>query len=303
MGYQHKIYAFNCGECGTRWILSWNDWDPKTTPPQKHKCKNCRAENFFSSSELHPNVPSVLYVGHEKNRQVELFPALPESPKEFGMFPYSTRSFLKQVSTQLSGCAYQYRHRGDTLGEPVFTDSCWDRTADDNAYSWDEGPPLKSCHILSGWIKGQDTCALWESIAALCQTDQERAFLHEHMALVKGRTFPMLIPQARIGIAQRRRPDFVVFVPLQRFKYRWYAVELDGAHVGVFADRDEGRNMDLANQGYDVLSFRPGAKGYYEEVQRLVERIENEMAAVDHESSTVAVDLRVHSHVPQEIEF
>jgi hypothetical protein len=300
MGYQHRIYRFNCGECGTEWILTWTDWEPRSTPPGKHVCRNCKAVNLFGTSQANPNVPSVLYVGHEKNRQLEVYPTPPESSNTLGMLPYSTRSFLKQASNQLSGCRYDFTHRGDTLGEPVFSDLCWDQTENDNSDSWNDGPPWKSCHILFGWIKGQNSCPLWESIGKLCQTDHERAFLHEYMALVKGRNFPMLIPQARIGIAQRRRPDFVVFVPLQRYKYRWYAIELDGAHVGQFADKDESRNIDLANHGYDVLSFRPGAKGYYEEVQRLVERLETEMAEVEHESSTVAVDLRVRSHVPDD---
>ena len=37
--------------------------------------------------------------------------------------------------------------------------------------------------------------------------------LHQYLVYAKHQ-FPMLLPQPRIGIAERRRPDFVAFVPL-----------------------------------------------------------------------------------------
>jgi hypothetical protein len=151
--------------------------------------------------------------------------------------------------------------------------------------------PKDKCHMLSGWTRSKDTCGLWNAITALCQTDAEKKFLHQYVGLVKGRNSPMLIPQARIGIAERRRPDFVLFAPLQYFKYRWYAVELDGAHTGS----DDDRNYFLAGEGYDVLSFRPGAKGYYEEVQRLLEKVQMDMTEADRDPNTVAIDREVRS--------
>lgn len=104
----------------------------------------------------------------------------------------------------------------------------------------------------------------------------------------------MLIPQARIGIAERRRPDFVTFVPIQCLKYRWYAIELDGNHTGS----DEERNADLASEGYDVLSFRPGTRGYFDEVQRLVEKILADMKEAENNTEAAAIQLRVRHTEP-----
>jgi hypothetical protein len=105
-------------------------------------------------------------------------------------------------------------------------------------------------------------------------------------------------PQARIGIAERRRPDFVLFAPKQALKYQWYAIELDGSHT----ESDDERNLELEWSGYRVLSYRPnfqpGGKGYYQEVQRLLEKIHTDMTEVDRDPNTVAVDRDVRSYEP-----
>ena len=246
-----------------------------------------------------PNLPQVLFIGHERNRQLEIFPVPVESGKTPGAFPYSTRSFTVQAARQLGGCAYSSVHRGDSLGEQVFNDTCWD--ADDRSeYDYrDEGPATWRCHLLSGWTQGQESCALWDRIGTLCQTEGERKFLHQYLALVKSRNFPMLVPQVRIGIAERRRPDFVLYVPLHQFKYRWYAIELDGGHSTGMAASDELRNRELEAHGYVVLSYRPSTRGYFEEVQRLVERVHVEMDEANHNGSGVAVGLQVRSCEPE----
>jgi hypothetical protein len=146
--------------------------------------------------------------------------------------------------------------------------------------------------MLSGWSRAEDTCELWNLISNLCQTESEKRFLHEYLGLVKGRNFPMLIPQARVGIAGRRRPDFVLYAPIQYFRYKWYAVELDGAHTGS----DDDRNLDLMGHGYEVFSCRPpDAGGYYKEVQRLLERVEMDMTEADRDPNSVAIEREVRS--------
>jgi len=120
------------------------------------------------------------------------------------------------------------------------------------------------------------------------------------MGLVKGRNFPMLIPQATIGIAERRRPDLVLYARLQSFKYKWYAIELDGAHVGNNDDRD----LELTTRGYEVLSFSPGSGvGYYAEVQRLLEKIQMDMTEADCDPAAVAIERKVRSSKPADIPF
>jgi hypothetical protein len=237
-----------------------------------------------------PNIPPMLYIGYDKNRQLQLFPTPPDNPSQ-DCFPYSTRSFVHQAAQELGGCSYDCSPRGETLGEPVFTDMCGNR-GDEN----EGGYQLRDrkCHILSGWSRAQTTCELWNLISTLCQTDYEKRFLHQYMGLVKGRNFPMLIPQARIGIAERRRPDFVLYAPIQYFKYRWYAIELDGAHVGS----DDDRNLELTSQGYEVLSFRPGAGGYYAEVQSLLEKVQMDMTEAERDRDAVAIVREVRSSEP-----
>jgi Protein of unknown function (DUF559) len=123
-------------------------------------------------------------------------------------------------------------------------------------------------------MTGESSCLLWETIKQLCQTGSEREFLQTYLRYVKDQQFPMLIPQARIGIAERRRPDFVSFVPLQFWKYKWFAIELDGAHSSHQAQTDAARDEEIAAYGYEVISLRPADKGYFEEARRLVERFE-----------------------------
>jgi hypothetical protein len=101
----------------------------------------------------------------------------------------------------------------------------------------------------------------------------------------------MLIPQARIGIAQRRRPDFVLFVPLQHWKYRWYAIELDGRHIAERAQKDRDRNDYLNLHGYEVVTI--ATLHCYREVGTLVERIEHEMSIAASDRGSVAVNVEV----------
>jgi len=301
VGYQHCIYSYDCGECGSSWINSSVNW---YTPllASAGTCHNCGATNRFASDTIQPHIPSVLYIGHDRHNQLQIFPTPPNEivskilPVDSGKrppayFSYSTRSFISQASHELAGCKYICFHLGETLGEPVFTEYCGalDDEGDDIG-----GIPDHKCHILSGWSRVEYTCRFWDMLTALCQTDSEKTFLRQYFSLVKGRNFPMLIPQARIGIAERRRPDFVLYSPIQRFKYHWYAIELDGTHPTN--DEDEQRNFDLLSHGYTVLSFRPGIKGYYEEVQRLVEKVEVDMSEADRDPNSATVVRDVHSY-------
>jgi hypothetical protein len=161
------------------------------------------------------------------------------------------------------------------MGEVVFSDWCYDSEADAD---YDQYAQPHECHLVTGWTSGQDTCRLWQRIECLCQTDSERRFLKQYLGFVKDREFPMLIPQAWLGIADRRRPDFVAFVPLQYWKYRWLAVQLDAAHPNELATSDALRDEFVRGQNYEVLSLRPKQSGYLEEVRKLVELIDTWMA-------------------------
>jgi hypothetical protein len=160
------------------------------------------------------------------------------------------------------------------MGEPVHTDNCVDDSSDDEYV-------VQRCHMLSGWIRGESGCPMWDDLRTYCQTITEQRFLWAYLSLAKGRNFPMLLPQVRVGIAERRRPDFVVFVPLQYLDYKRYAVELDGTHGAEHSDLDEARDRSLAAENYEVLSLRPNEIGYFSEVQKLVEKIAVEMTEAE----------------------
>jgi very-short-patch-repair endonuclease len=109
----------------------------------------------------------------------------------------------------------------------------------------------------------------------------------------------MLLPQVRIGIAERRRPDFVLFAPLQYLRYKRYAVELDGAHTPEQQEGDQARDVELAAEGYEVLSLRPNELGYFREVQKLVERIAGDMSEAERSARDIATEVEVERTVPK----
>jgi hypothetical protein len=174
------------------------------------------------------------------------------------------------------------------MGQSVFEDVCC--TPEESGQSWKSTWP---CHITAGWTNGESSCALWERIANLCQSDSEKQFLYRYLSYTKHRQFPMLLPQTRIGIAERRRPDFVAFVPFQYWSHKWIAIQLDGAHGEIQRESDKQRDAYVVEQGYEVVSFRPSRSGYLEEVRRLVERFENWMNIWEDDAFEVAIEAEV----------
>jgi hypothetical protein len=279
MGYQHRIYRSNCGNCGAGWILTVNSWEKNTFLPRKFTCDSCGAANTTKKPSLYPNVPRVLYCGHERNKQLEIYPYPLHYESNEWALPYSIRSFVYQASQQIGKCDYRWNGSTVVMGEPVHQDVCGDE--------WDS----ERCHPLSGWIRSQSSCPMWEDLKSYCQTLTEQRFLWAYLSLAKGRNFPMLLPQVRVGIAERRRPDFVLFNPLQYLIYKRYAVELDGAHTAEQAAFDEARDMDLAAENYEVLSLRPKELGYFPEVQKLVEKLSVEMTEAERSAGELATDV------------
>jgi len=289
MGYQHRIYNSPCGNCGTSWILRLTSWEKGTFLPRKFDCDSCGASNTTKKPNLYPNVPRVLYCGHERGKQLEIYPYPPQHEGSAWALPYSTRAFVCQASQQIGKCRYSCGESTQVMGEPVYQDDCQDDRSED---PWD----TTRCHLLSGWIRGQSTCALWEELKTYCQTVTEQRFLWAYLSLAKRRNFPMLLPQVRIGIAERRRPDFVLFVPMQYLFYKRYAVELDGAHSAEHASLDEIRDMDLAAENYEVISLRPNQLGYFPEVQKLIETIAVEMTEVEKSAGEFATEIENASY-------
>jgi hypothetical protein len=294
MGYEHYALKAACGHCGRE--VAWNAGTIGKFP-SAWTCK-CQSVNTLRLPEPWPNVPKYLYIGADKLQRLKVSAVPPDSSTPDWAQPYSIRSFIAQASRRLGGCYFTCSSNGSVLGEQVFRDTCtiWEPDADQGEDT--------DCHLVPGWSTGQATCPLWERVAALCQTDHEQRFLHHYLRFVKDRQFPMLIPQPRIGIAERRRPDFVLFVPLQHWNYQWLAVELDGAHGNDQQDRDAARDTELLAHGYEVFSVRPAEKGYLEEVRRLVERIEEKMHLASENVWHVATAAKVVRYTtPDELPF
>lgn len=295
MGYKHRLRKATCGYCEKQSIWNWTEVRKVSSAVV---CR-CGARNHLRAAPVHPPVPKSLYIGPDRLTRVKLYPVPPDEPDAAWAQPYSIRSFVYQVSKKFGACGYACSERGKVMGEPVFRDYCAKPEEQDApwAETWE-------CHLVNGWTTGQDTCPLWQNTLKLCQTPSEQRFLHRYIGYVKDRQFPMLIPQTWIGIAERRRPDFVAFVPLQYWRYKWLAIQLDGAHGEEQARDDFDRDMYIEGQNYNVVSLRPNEKGYLEEVRRLVEQFEEWMALAETDPRQVAVDAAViRSEPPEEIPF
>ncbi len=294
MGYQHRARKATCGNCKKQ--VAWF-WTGDKTISNKWAC-DCGATNYLKELPDWPEIPRVLYIGPEKFQRFKVYPIPLGTANEEWAQPYSIRSFVYQASRAFGGCSYQCEKRGVVMDEIVFTDRCYEQVSDDWYSS--EPPDSWDCHMVGGWITGQETCPLWEQIAKLCQTDTERKFLHRYLGYVKDRLYPMLIPQTWVGIAERRRPDFVALVPLQYWNYKRVAIQLDGAHSLEQATDDSIRDNDVRSQGYEPINLKPNEKGYLEEVRRLVEQFENWMTLAQTSPWQVAVETKVTQTIKPE---
>ena len=289
MGYDDRLLTSTCKGCGARWLFRRQ---PNANPFRKWVCDKCKGTNIVNAPPTWPEVPRTVFIGADNNRLLKLLPVPPERHNEPWARPYGVRSVLYQASRTLGGCSYSCSLRGTVYGENVYFDQCHD--PNDQDFEPDE----RDCHVLAGWSAGQATCPLFDGLAALCQTDVERKFLSTYFRYVKDRDFPVLIPQARIGIAERRRVDFVLYVPLQYWRFKWLAVELDGAHPEDKAEDDAARDRYYGDQGYEVISLRPGARGYFEEVRVLAERVEVLMKMAQTDEWDVALEVPVTRFEP-----
>lgn len=256
----------------------------------KATCTKCGAVNQLRKLPDRPDVPLSLYLGHDNMHLLKVLPVPPGREGEEWAQPYSVRSFLHQATRHFNDCVYNCEIPDRVFGEPVFSDMC--RHEDE----WDDS---HECDVLKGWSRGKGPCATWTKVLALCQTPTEQRFLHDYIRYVKDRQFPMLLPQVRIGIAERRRPDFVVFLPMQFWRYQKIAVQLDGAHPGESVASDRARDEYIAEHGYETISLKPKERGYQEEVKRLVERVDIAMKMVESDEWEVAVSAEVRSSEPQ----
>jgi hypothetical protein len=286
MGYQQRIYRYTCPNCDKQWAHS-----SLMTPSFKATCSDCRAQNVMRPLSQWPDVPRSVYLGADNANVLKVYPVPPGHEDDPWADPYGVRSFVYQAAQHYNECTYQCESKGTLYGEEIFRDYCY--PADGNINS----EPTR-CSIMTGWSTGKVECGTWNKIRALCQTDSEKRFLQQFLGYVKDRPFPMLLPQVRVGIAERRRPDFVVFIPVQYWNYSKLAIQLDGSHP-VDAEGDKSRDAYVAEAGYETMSVRPDEKGYLREVQRLVEHIDILMRLHETDTFEVATETSVRKCTPE----
>lgn len=290
MGYNDHILSFRCGWCDAAMLFT-----PRSNKiRQKIRCSNCTSLSHFTNLPLfygEANLPEKLLVGADHNNLLEISD-VPEIDSQWmsdmarDAPPYSVRSFVSQASMRFKDCEYSWG-RDEMFGDGSEWHKCSTTTGS------------TSCHLMSGFSLGQSDCPLWKKIAGLCQTRDETWFLHQYLRYVRGRPFPMLIPQCRLGgITQGIRPDFVLFVPLQLLRYRWLAIQLDAKHPLAMAKQDEDRDARLQAEGYEVRVCRGNNGRYVNDVKSLVEDIERIMAIADSDPSSVAVPVSAVNHEP-----
>ena len=138
MGYEHRACKAVCGSCGQG---VWWSWEGARKSPTEWKCTDCDSRNVLRRPPQWPHVPDALYIGHDKQRQMKVYPVPPDDAEGTYARPYSTRSFMSQASKRLGGCAYWTRVTGTVMGQPVFSDRCGD-ASEENGHE---------CHMLAGF--------------------------------------------------------------------------------------------------------------------------------------------------------
>ena len=269
MGYWQESYDVNCSECGD--VGTWIYTSRTSTPPECSRCPKCgcyEIETTYSYPEQPP--PPNVYIGADKYKRIKLLP-LPHGVSRLwdGMQPYSVRSILYQLSRE-DGWPHRYHpdfHGLDKYGNYLWEDTCSER---DDYGNWiDYG----KCCVATGWMTGEVTCKGWELIKGLCQTDAESAFLHDYLRYVKDREFPMLIPQAWLTWEERRRIDFMLYVPKTHHHWRKIAVQIDPKGSHKDSRRDEIRDLEIRAEGYDVLSYDTDELRI-EQVRKLISKVD-----------------------------
>jgi DNA-directed RNA polymerase subunit RPC12/RpoP len=275
MSYDDIYIEFKCDSCGTAL-----EWDPQKVG-QEVACPKCRDDVFVPALNGYehrphyvrvpepklPNLPQSIYIGPERTKRIKLTPrpvvvgwSVPEE-----IMPYSVRSVLIQLSKRKDfPCKYYVRVDGkDVWGNVKWFEGCKSSTSDE----------YHPCHLANGWMHGEESCKGWEYIANnLCQSRPEAVFLHSYLRLNKDRESPMPIPQAHVEVTEKVRPDFVMFIPITRFDWKWLAVEIDSKRYHQDEERDIKRRIWIRSEGYEVLRLS-AKENMLEQVRKLYQKV------------------------------
>lgn len=313
MGYNDIYIEFKCDHCSTllRWAPEklWQAGQKVACP----KCEIPEFEYkhyIYMPAPPLPELPPVLYIGPEKLKRIKLTPLpskkivyashgeyhqgygagdcggckfgvnFPDSygaamdcgydlPEEIQL--YSIRSFLIQLSlTNDFPCKYFVQVKGKDAWENINREEgCMEFCK-----GCDYRPYMHPCHLANGWMHGQESCAGWEHITKnLCQSESEARFLRQYLRINKDRESPMPIPQAHVEVTEKVRVDFVMFVPITRFDWKWLAIEIDSQKYHENEAKDFEKSMTIASQGYEVLRLSAERK-MLDQVRELYQKIQ-----------------------------
>lgn len=304
MAWDDIFYKFHCDLCHNIIELHTKKlW----TNGNLYKCPYC--SNYIKLKyPPQPNLPHSLYIGPEKLKRIKLLPLPPKNviyqghgeyhqffgagdcgqchfaksfPDSYGapmdcgfdlpdeIQPYSVRSFLIQLSLRKDfPCKYFVQiSQKDVYGNIILNEGCMKSCSGCNYRS-----DIHPCHVANGWIHGEESCPGWEYIANLCQSENERRFLHQYLRINHDRESPMPIPQAHIENTERIRVDYVMFVPITRFTWKWLAIEIDSKLYHQDSNRDFQKNIMMESEGYEVIRLS-AEKMMLDQVRELYSKI------------------------------
>lgn len=82
----------------------------------------------------------------------------------------------------------------------------------------------------------------------------------------------MPIPQAHIELTEHIRVDFVMFVPITRFTWKWLAIEIDSEIYHQNLEKESQRDVTIASKGYEVIRLS-GEMRMLDQVRELYSKV------------------------------
>jgi hypothetical protein len=253
-------------------------------------------------------IPPILYIGPEKLKRIRVLPLPPKEviyhkfgeyhqwygagdcgqckyargfPDSYGapmdcgfdlpsqIKPYSIRIFLIQLSF-LEEFPCKFFTQVTDIDD--YGNITWDEGCMESCGGCDFRDYIHKCHVAGGWIYGQETCPGWEFISKLCQSGNERRFLHQFLRVNHDRESPMPIPQAHIEITEHYRIDFVMFVPTPGFQWRWLAIEIDSQQYHQDKEKDQQKDAVIEKSGYEIIRL-PAEMQMLDQVRTLYSKV------------------------------
>jgi hypothetical protein len=183
--------------------------------------------------------------------------------------PYSKRSFLRQYSEWLQIHVHN-AVCGSRTSINIFQefDEEQQQYIESQNYEVADQCDHKPCQFLTQKALKPEPieCSVINALCdikgpyGLCQTGDEAMILQNYLTLTGGEHFPMLIPQPSILLG-KKRPDFIVYVPITKFQYSKRVVLIDRSNKTDSQKKEE--NLVYEKEGYAVKRILIDGQGSY----------------------------------------